>query len=170
MKVDIGKYPKNPRKNRKEKVKIDPWDTWSMDHTLSIIIHPMLLQLKETNHGIADVDDEDVPEELRSTSAPPKENEYEVDANYEARWNWVMDEMIFAFEAIKNDTWEDKYHTGVIDFVHKEIEEGEYKGHFILEKGLNDTSHFDKEGWQKENDRISNGTRLFGKYFRALWD
>ncbi len=29
-------------------VKIDRWDTWSMDHTLSFIILPMLKQLKES--------------------------------------------------------------------------------------------------------------------------
>ena len=28
-------------------IKIDRWDTWSMDHTLSPIILPMLRQLKE---------------------------------------------------------------------------------------------------------------------------
>jgi len=32
-------------------VKIDRWDTWSMDHTLSYIILPMLKQLSETKHG-----------------------------------------------------------------------------------------------------------------------
>ncbi len=44
-----------------------------MDYTLSHIVVPMLKQLKETKHGAPFVDDEDVPEELKSTSAPPKE-------------------------------------------------------------------------------------------------
>jgi molybdopterin molybdotransferase len=53
-------------------------------------------------------DDIDVPEELRSTSAPPKENEYDTDANHFARWDWVMDEMIFAFEyQLKDTTFDD---------------------------------------------------------------
>jgi hypothetical protein len=51
-------------------IKIDKWDTWSMDHTLSPIILPMLKQLKEVKHGAPNVEDEDVPEHLRSTSAP----------------------------------------------------------------------------------------------------
>ena len=38
-------------------VKIDYWDTWSMDHTLSYIIVPMLKQLKATKHGAPYVDD-----------------------------------------------------------------------------------------------------------------
>ena len=54
---------------RIEYVKIDRWDTWSMDHTLGQIALPMLRQLKATKHGAPLVDDEDVPEELRSTSA-----------------------------------------------------------------------------------------------------
>ena len=32
-------------------VKIDRWDTWSMDHTLADIILPMLRQLKKSAHG-----------------------------------------------------------------------------------------------------------------------
>ena len=46
-------------------VKIDRWDTWSMDHTLAFIILPMLKQLKADKHGAPFVDDEDVPEHLR---------------------------------------------------------------------------------------------------------
>ena len=46
-------------------VKIDRYDTWSMDHTLADIILPMLKQLRDTKHGSPMVDVEDVPEELR---------------------------------------------------------------------------------------------------------
>ena len=86
------------RKKRTEKVRIDDYDTWSMDHTLAPIILPMLKQLKETKHGSPWTDDEDVPEELRSTSAPPKKDEYDTDDNHFLRWDWVMGEMIWAFE------------------------------------------------------------------------
>jgi acetylornithine/succinyldiaminopimelate/putrescine aminotransferase len=41
----------------------------------------MLKQLQETKHGAPLVDDEDVPEHLRSTTAPPRENEWDVDGN-----------------------------------------------------------------------------------------
>ncbi len=37
-------------------------------------------------------------------------------------------------------------------------------------EGPNHTHKFDKEGWEKWNARKSNGFRLFGKYFEALWD
>jgi hypothetical protein len=52
-------------------VKIDRWDTWSMDSTLADIILPMLKQLKKTNHGAPYVDDEDVPYELKSINDSP---------------------------------------------------------------------------------------------------
>ena len=88
------------KRNRKIRVRIDCSDTWSMDSTLSYIIIPMLKQLKETKHGSPSVDDTDVPKELRSTSAPGKENEGDIDDNWHDRWNWVLDEMIWTFEEI----------------------------------------------------------------------
>jgi hypothetical protein len=92
------------REKRRVNVRIDPWDTWNMDHTLAYIILPMLEQLVDTKHGAPRVDDEDVPEELRSTSAPPKENEYDTDENHFKRWDWVLDEMIYSFRAkIENE-------------------------------------------------------------------
>ena len=89
-------------------VKIDKWDTWNMDGTLAQIIVPMLKQLKATTHGAPYVDDADVPEELRSTSAPPKKSKWDVDDNHFKRWEYVLDEMIFAFEQ-SIDGYEIKY-------------------------------------------------------------
>jgi len=114
-------------------VRIDPWDTWSMDHTLAMIVVPMLRQLRAVNHGAPLVDDEDVPEHLRSTAAPPRENEWDTDANHFLRWDWVMDEMIFAFETKLNDN-------------------------YII------------ESTPEDRQRVSNGFRLFGKYYQGLWD
>lgn len=99
MKVFIGKYPKDASREQKIKIQIDPWDTWSMDHTLAHIIVPMLKQLKEKSHGAPYVDDEDVPEHLAKAAAPPPKDEWDVDENHFKRWDWVMDEMIFAFES-----------------------------------------------------------------------
>jgi hypothetical protein len=64
----------------------------------------MLKQLNKVKHGAPIVDDEDVPEELRSTSAPPKEDIWDTDANHFKRWDWVMNEMIWAFEYKLKDT------------------------------------------------------------------
>lgn len=161
---------------RIEYVKIDRWDTWSMDHTLGMIALPMLKQLKATKHGAPFVDDEDVPEELRSTSAPPKENEYDTDANHFKRWDWAMDEMIFAFEHSLDDSWEDQFRSGTIDFLWtpvdkdgNEVPKGEHK-YYQMDRGPNDTYQCDYEGMKVVQARISNGFRLFGKYYQALWD
>lgn len=157
-------------------VKIDYWDTWSMDHTLSPIILPMLKQLKEKKHGAPNVDDEDVPEELRSTSAPAKENEWDTDENWFKRWDWAMDEMIFAFNCKVDDSWEEAFRSGDIDTVWipvdkdgNEVPKGEHK-FYQMKDGPKNTYKCDYEGMKVVEDRIQNGFRLFGKYYQALWD
>lgn len=157
-------------------VKIDRWDTWSMDHTLSPIILPMLRQLKESKHGSPFVDDEDVPDELKSTSAPPRENEWDTDDYHHARWDWVMDEMIFAFTCKTDDSWQDAFRSGVADYITvpvdaagNEVPKGEHK-YYQMKDGPNHTYQCDYEGMQVVEKRIQNGFRLFGKYYQALWD
>lgn len=157
---------------RIEYVKIDKYDTYSMDSTLSIIILPMLKQLKETKHGAPNVDDEDVPEELRSTSAGPKENEYDVDEFHFQRWDYVLDQMIWAFEQLCDQNNEDQFQSGDIDWksVPVEWDDDGKPTWYKMECGPNHTHHFDYEGYRKHHDKIENGTRLFGKYYRSLWD
>lgn len=141
MKALIGRYPKDHTKKQKINVRIDGHDLWSMDYTLSHIIHPMLVKLKEIKHGSPWVDDEDVPENLRSTNAKPKENDWDTDEFFHDRWDWVMDEMIWAFEHKMNDEWEEPFY-----------EKQDY------------------EGLRKLQLRMRNGFRLFGKYYEGLWD
>ena len=88
---------------RNIQVRIDEYDTWSMDSTLAYIILPMLKQLRRTTHGASAVDDKDVPKVLRSTSAPVKENEWDIDDNCFDRWDWVLDEMIWAFSQVNHE-------------------------------------------------------------------
>jgi hypothetical protein len=147
-----------------------------MDHTLSPIILPMLRQLKEKKHGSPFVDDEDVPEHLRSTSAPAKENEWDTDANHHARWDWAMNEMIFAFECKVDDSWEEEFRSGEHDIVWipidakgNEVPKGEHK-YYQIGKGPKDTYECDYEAMRVVEARIQNGFRLFGKYYQALWD
>ena len=140
-------------------VKIDRWDTWSMDYTLSHIIVPMLKQLKETKHGAPFTDDEDAPEELKSTSAPPKENDWDTDENHFKRWDWILSEMIWAFEQNLDHDSEEKF------FDHAEWDE--------KEKDFGKNLHkikIDQVGLKAHQDRKANGFRLFGKYYQGLWD
>ena len=153
-------------------VKIDRWDTWSMDYTLSPIILPMLRQLKENQHGAGFVDDEDVPEELKSTSAPAKENEWDTDANHFLRWDYVLNEMIFAFDHKADDSWEDAFRSGEHDLIHVpcEWDEAGRPTMYQMKEGPNNTYKCDYEGMQVVEARIQNGFRLFGRYFQNLWD
>jgi hypothetical protein len=171
---------------RIEYIKIDRYDTWSMDSTLAPIILPMLKQLKATSHGSATVDLEDVPEHMRTTETEEWDSQQCFDFYHESdlhgfnkngydthdRWNWVLDEMIWAFEQICDDDNDKQFHSGVHDMksVACEWDENGKPTIFTFEEGPNHTAKFDIEGYQKHHDRINNGTRLFGKYYRNLWD
>ena len=148
-----------------------------MDSTLAPIILPMLKQLRDTKHGSPMVDMEDVPEYMRTTTTEEYDSQKAFDFYNEdvpegydihKRWDWVLNEMIFAFEHIIDDSWEDAFRSGEIDmqFVpcpdNPEISTMEY--------GPNHTYKCDYEGMMQVYERIDNGLRLFGKYFRHLWD
>jgi len=145
-------------------VRLDPWDTWSMDHTLADIILPMLKQLDATKHGAPFVDDEDVPEgmNLRSTEAEPKENEWDTDSNHFKRWDWVLAEMIWAFEQKVDDEADSKF------FDHSEC--GDEKFPWNQDGQYVSKIKYDSEGHAKWQKRKANGFRLMGKYFENLWD
>jgi hypothetical protein len=158
-------------------VKIDRWDSWNMDSTLADIVLPLLKQLKLKKHGAPCVDDEDVPEHLQSTAAPPKENEYDIDAYHFQRWDWIMDEMIHAFECKANQDWTDKYYTGTADYQFKKLDETRFNPITNKQEGLSElvegpkhTQVVDWDGMKAEQARITNGFRLFGKYYEGLWD
>lgn len=156
------------KKKRKVVVHIDPWDTWNMDHTLAYIILPMLKQLKETKHGAPQVDVEDVPKELRPTKKEQAayNKDGTTDDKFFERWDWVLDEMIFAFENKVNDDWEDQFTTGEYDLQWKKLEDGNSE----MVKGPNHTAETNWDARKAYAERISNGFRLFGKYYQNLWD
>ena len=137
------------KRKRTVKVKIDKYDTWGMDTTLAQIILPMLKQLNATRHGAPLVDDEDVPEHLRSTVARPKAAEWDIDSNHFARWDWVMHEMIWAFEQLVHDG-EAQWYSEDFDW--------------------NKPAVADEAGMAAWAVRKKNGFRLFGKYYESLWD
>jgi hypothetical protein len=147
------------------KVHIDRWDTWSMDHTLGHIILPMLKQLKKTKHGAPFVQMKDRPPHLECYKEP---EDYNTDKFHFEAWDWVLDEMIFAFECKSGSLqdWENQFYTGDTDTHWIKQEDGNY----LLVKGENDTSAYDADGHKKFYKRITNGFRLFGKYYDNLWD
>ena len=138
-------------------VKIDYYDTWSMDHTLAHIIVPMLKQLRDTAHGSPATDLEDVPEHLHPKVQPSAANNYDDETVHE-RWKWVMNEMIWAFEQeIKDDDTSTFYdHSAVDHSASINAQVGQIK--------------VDREGLDAHQKRKANGFRLFGKYYQGLWD
>jgi len=162
-------------------VKIDYWDTWSMDSTLAPIILPMLKQLRDTKHGSPMVDMEDVPEYMRTTTTEDWDSQRVFDFYNEdepegydvhKRWDWVLNEMIFAFEHLVDDEWENEFSSGENNMIHVpcEWDENGKPKLYTTEHGPNHTYKCDYDGLFKVHERMGNGFRLFGKYFRHLWD
>lgn len=128
------------KRTRQTNIHIDKWDTWSADHTLALITLPMLKQLQATQHGSGLTDNEDAPAHLWSPVPLDLAGE---DPNIHQRWQFILGEMIWAFEQLVDGDWDQVYHT---------------------------PTGFDLEGYTTHDARIANGLRLFGKYYRNLWD
>ena len=168
------------KRKRKVKIHIDKYDVWNMDSTLATIVLPMLYKLKECNHGSAMVDLEDVPDSMRYTSTEDYSdqntfdfyhndvelNMQNIQCDVHNRWDWVMGEMIWTFEQMQPECdWEEQYWKvkPELDF-RRDTEEG---FHEVQWKVKGDC---DWEGMREHSDRINNGLKLFGKYYRSLWD
>lgn len=155
------------RYTRKVKVRVDYYDTWGADSTLALIILPMLKQLKATKQGSPHVDDDDVPEELKSTNAAPltavQISTGGTDSNVHKRWDWVLNEMIWAFEQMNDEDAESQFHTDV-DPAKPRSEPG-----ISFDEAMR-RGKFDKEGYMAWQNRKTRGLTLFGKYFEGLWD
>jgi hypothetical protein len=151
--------------NRKRKIKIhiDYYDVWAADHTLAMIIHPVLVKLKEQKHGIPHVDIEDLPTACLK------------DASAEEQWEWVIDEMIWTFSqhALQDDT--DAFHHNVdqLEIIPAATDDTKklYSVTFNHQRDPNKPAYWrDTEGLKKHHERKANGRRLFAKYYENLWD
>ena len=168
MKVTLGPFPKG-NKERKVKIVIDKWDSYNADHTLALIAVPLFKQLKETKHGAPKVSDEDVPEHLRSTSCAPKENEWDTDENWFKRFDYVLDEIIFAMEEIAN--WNENEperfkHVGDMEWSDADPVTGLHR---MISSGCVEIPEM-AEPNKQYHARIQNGCRLMGVYWLGLWD
>lgn len=166
----------NQRK-RKINVRVDNYDVWALDHTLGMIIAPALKKLKEIQHGYPHVDNEDVPEDLRFEMTEEEKQNWDgsVDAKHEARWNYILDEMIWAFEqhADPYDGENQFFHNiEQLEMVWTPIEGMKASSlSFNHQKDPSKPAYWvDEEGKKKHHDRKQNGLRLFAKYYDSLWD
>ena len=150
------------RRKRNIKVRVDYYDVWGADHTLALIILPVLKQLKEVKHGSPFVDVDDVPEELRPTEAAGPDNGY-TDSTVHERWEWVLNEMIWAFEQHVDEEHDSKFYDHTESRDYQLANPNDFMG------GI-DKLKVDREGLKAHNERIKRGTELFGKYYQGLWD
>ena len=164
MKVRIGPYRTHRwyhnflykfgiKNEQRVSVRIDKYDTWSMNSTLSSIVIPMLKQFKNSKHGAPVIDLEDVPMQLRTEN------------HFFDRWDWVLQEMLFAHESTLED-WEEQFCSGEHDTSWLKLDNGNRE----MVVGPKDTFKIDTEGLAEFHKRIANGFRLFGKYYENLWD
>ena len=135
------------KKKRKIKVKVHNYDCWNADVTLAYIIVPVLKQLAESKHGSPFVSPDDVPPHLRPSleEIVAYNTNGATDDNYHERWEFVLNEMIWAFEQIIDEDAEDKFWDSK-------------------------KKTFMSPEWEEYNKRIEYGCRMFGKYYRSLWD
>lgn len=113
-----------------------------MDSTISMIILPMLKQLRETKHGIPT---EFAPQQHFDQMCFPfieEDNQRQWDEKIgENKWNAVLDAMIWSFQEVVDG----RYHSPIIPI------------------------HMGKE-YDAYMSRIQTGFDYFGKYFGNLWD
>ena len=139
-------------KNPKIKIKLRPSDTWSIDYAVAPLLLALMKQFKAATVSIAAIENEDAPEELRSDEAYSNE-----------RYNWFLDEVIWALEQTLID-WEDQYYTGDPDIEFQDNADGTVE---IVHKDTN--FKVDYEGVEAHQNRMQNAMMLFGKYFYTLW-
>ena len=177
MKISIGKFPKNSR--RKINIHIDPYDTWNLDHTMAMIIYPALLQLKATKHGIpsdfAHVGGENWQQQQSFDFYSDTVDEC-FDVGVE-KWNKVLDKMIWSFQQLTLDNYDDQYHHGDAEYDWVKTDKtfpnpltGKVEETFQMVDKNPDNHWYDYEGHQLHEERIQEGLDLFAKYYRNLWD
>lgn len=152
------------KRKRTIKVRIDHYDTWSLDSTLAYIILPALIQLRDDSQSYGYVEDADAPPELAKAFADDQDDFY--DSNAHKRWVWALNEMIFAFQCKIDDNWDEQFWSGS----HGKLEFKDTEDPNLKELVSTGNRECDWDARQKMQERISNGFRLFGKYYEALWD
>ena len=143
MFVRIGRYAtdKDPEDfERKIKVEVHSFDIWNADHTLALIIHPILIKLKETKHGYPP--DFCEPKDFRPNPYP----ETCVGGGWDA-YEKILDKMIWSFQEIIDDNYLMKYYD------ERPGPEDKTWTHKVME----------------HDKKIQEGLDLFSKFFRSFW-
>lgn len=114
---------------QKHKIIIEDHDIWDASYTMAHIILPILKKYKKDANGFPYIDEIKTFED----------------------WENILDSMIWSFENILDDSWEDQFY--------KDKEGDGFFGNFEV----------DLKGLEKHNEKIQKGLDLFSKYFVSLW-
>lgn len=178
MKVNIGKFYKNG--NRNINVKIDRFDTWNLDATLAYIILPALVQLRAEKHG--------VPSEFANIAGG---GDHEMQLSFDfyrdtydesfdiacKQWDETLDKMIWSFQQIAIEDYDNQYHHGEAKISWLETDQqypnpttGKMESTYQMVDENPDEHWYDHVGHLLHEERIQEGLDLFSKYYRNLWD
>jgi len=177
MKIKLGKFPKIG--SQKIDIKIDIWDSWNADNTLAKIIYPLLLQLKETKHGVpndfVDVGGEDWHDQNCFDFYRETHDEAWVQGS--KRWDDALDKMIWSFHQLAYADYDSQYHHGDAKYDWVKSDKtfpnpvtGKVEATWQMVDKNPEEHWYDHVGHMKHEERIQEGLELFGKYYRALWD
>ena len=108
MKIEIGPYPTTsrnrkgkegrkpkPRFKRKVSVEIHDSDAWSVDHTLALVIAPLLRYYRDKAGGADSTGSTDA-EDFPGIGNPKESHDGE-------RWRKLIDELVWTFERIASE-------------------------------------------------------------------
>lgn len=156
-------------RQRKEKVRIDYYDSWGADHTIALIAHPLLVQLRESKHGTPATEAVDLPEGFDTSDDKHYNGTYSQRA-----WDYILGEIIWALHEVANEyPGKEEYHfnSDQLKMESVPLENGLSEIKMNYQKDPSKPPYYvDRKGEEEYEKRIDNGLRLLGKYFRNLWD
>jgi len=175
--LDIAFEPINRvsrNRKRKIKIKVDGFDVWGADHTIALIVAPILVELRDQQNGIPSVSNEDVPPNLHYESNDGGYDAVMEDLG-EQRWKFVLGEMIWTFtELAKDGEGEDQFrhNSDQLELVYNDSKLDNAKTlTFNHQKDPDKLKYWvDDVGLSEYRKRKENGLQLFAKYYGALWN
>jgi len=96
-----------------------------------------------------------------------------------SKWKLKEENTTWIGMNVTNELFDTKFNNGITAeklnelmsiFINKVLKDATSNELYEIIKGPNDTSTFDRKGYEQHSARIQRGMELFGKYFRALWD
>lgn len=147
------------RRERKVKVKIHNYDVWNAEHSLALVILPVLKRFKEAKRYTTPVIGDTACISIDGETKEEEEKRHK-------DWEDILDKMIWSFEQIVDDETEDQFW----------IQEPDFSDCGNIDEMLDKVNRratggrFDYTALEKHNEKIQEGLDLFGKHFRSLWD